>query len=81
MGTNEWMRLSPIQRSKKCRIIWLDMEQPRKRSAAAKGEQQSNTPSKECKEDYWWPGFGRWRLGMSCEDLTLELGEPDIFKV
>ena len=82
MGTNEWKRISPIQWSKKSKIVWLDMEQPRKQSAAAQGEQYGDDSSGEGRKDYWWPGFGRrWRLGLSCEDLTLEIGEPDVFKV
>ena len=26
----------------------------------------------------WWPGMGRWHLGLECREMTLTLGEPEI---
>ena len=64
------MRIAPVLRSKKCRIVWLDMKQPSRTDVSGAGQAEV--------DDHWWPGMGRWRLGMSCEDAVLELGEPEI---
>ena len=56
------------------------MEQPSKEGAGA-GDQESDSLLNGGKEDHWWPGFGRWRLGMSCKDLILEIGHPEVFEV
>ena len=71
------MRIAPVQNSKKARIVWFDMQQPRAEAAGGGNEGES---SKRDKGDNWWPGMGRWRLGVSLEEATLELGDPDIFR-
>ena len=81
VGTKPWMLLSPVLTSKKCKIIWLDMKQPSRKAAAGAGEQEGDSLLKGDKDDHWWPGIGRWRLGMSCEDAILEIGEPELFGV
>lgn len=64
------MRIAAVLKSKKCRIVWFDMKQPSK-------EETNKTANGE-DEDNWWPGIGRWRLGMECEDAVLDLGHPEI---
>ena len=27
--------------------------------------------------DNWWPGLGRWRIGLWLDDAVLTLGEPE----
>ena len=72
VGTNDWKRSSPILKSKRARMVWIDMRQPdgdrQNGEAANKGKSYGN----------WWPGMRRWQLGMIWEDTTLELGAPEV---
>ena len=59
----------------------MDMRQPPKDGQSVNaGEHESHALSKAQGEDNWWPGIGRWRLGMVCEEATLELGHPEVFE-
>ena len=31
--------------------------------------------------DNWWPGLGRWRIGLWLDDAVLTLGEPEEMNV
>lgn len=31
--------------------------------------------------DNWWPGLGRWRIGLWLDDAVLTLGEPEELNV
>ena len=69
VGTNDWKRSSPILKSKRAKMVWIDMKQDEDAILLAnKGKGYEN----------WWPGLRRWHLGMISEDTTLELGEPEI---
>ena len=75
------MLLSPVIKSKKTRIVWLDMEQRQMGDDANEGAIKKNVPSQhEESVNNWWPGMGKWRLGISCEDAVLELGHPELFE-
>lgn len=81
VGTDVWMLLSPVIKSRKTRIVWLDMEQHRIDDDSSEGANKKNVPSQhKGSADNWWPGMGKWRLGMSCEDAVLELGHPELLK-
>ena len=83
VGTNDWKRSSPIMKSKRAKMVWIDMKQPdgdRQNGEAAVGQDQDATSLANKAKGYqnWWPGMKRWHLGMICEDTTLELGDPEI---
>ncbi|KAL9098179.1 MAG: hypothetical protein Q9163_006111 [Psora crenata] len=78
VGTKTWLRGQPTIESKKCKVIWWDMRQPPEdRQVANPGENEGGTLVKG--ENNWWPGMGRWRLGMVCDEATLEIGKWDVF--
>ena len=79
VGSEVWMRSTPVLRSKRCRVVWFDMQQSQNGEGTVSGTNESNARSKRKDADNWWPGIGRWRLGMSCEDATLELEGPEVF--
>ena len=72
VGTDDWKRSSPILKTKRAMMVWIDMKQP-------DGDEQNGEAADKGKGyENWWPGMRRWHLGMACEDATLELGEPEI---
>lgn len=89
-GSDVWIKAKPELRSKKTRMVWWDMRQPKTGLA---GEQTSTAASSETDallaqnraestgDDNWWPGLGRWRLGLWLEDAVLELGEAEEIKL
>lgn len=83
VGTKDWKRSFPVLKSRKAKMVWMDMKQldgdPRRDASANGPEEGAALLRKEGKGyENWWPGMGRWQLGMVCEDSTLELGEPEI---
>ena len=83
VGTNDWKRSNPILKSKRAKIVWIDMKQPdedqKNRQAAVGQDEGAALLTKKGKDlENWWPGMRRWHLGMVCENATLELGEPEI---
>ena len=77
VGTDAWALCGPTLKSRKCRLVWLDMQQDQ----PAEDDGPAKTVSKERSADNWWPGMGRWKLGMSMDDATMEIGEPQKFKL
>lgn len=64
-------------------MVWIDMKQAdegRGNGEAAVGQHGGNAMPETQAKDYenWWPGMGRWHLGVTCVDATLQLGEPEI---
>ena len=80
-GTDSWALCAPTLKSKKCRLVWLDMQQDQPAVDNEEDDGPPKTVSKEKSADNWWPGMGRWKMGMSMDDATLEIGEPQIFKL
>ena len=83
VGTNDWKRSSPILKSKRAKMAWIDMKQPDRdpqngKAAASQDESATSLADKGKGYENWWPGMGRWHLGMTWEDTTLELGDPEI---
>ena len=69
VGTQDWKASSPVLRSQRNRGCWVDMK-------------QDGVDGKEGRmvEENWWPGLGRWKLGLWSEDAVLTLGEPEQVK-
>ncbi len=83
VGTNDWKRSNPILKSKRAKIVWIDMKQPdedQRNGEAAVDEDEGDALLKKKGKglENWWPGMKRWHLGMVCENAALELGEPEI---
>ena len=83
VGTDRWALCAPTLKSRKCRLIWLDVQQAAREDgrAPSKAKTGADSASKEKIADNWWPGMGRWKLGMSMDDAVLELGDSQFFEV
>lgn len=75
------------------RVVWIDLRQPvgegmgegegegeGKDEGEDEGEGDALLRGGENKseEENWWPGGGRWRLGIWCQEAKLTLGEAEI---
>ncbi|PKS09644.1 hypothetical protein jhhlp_004263 [Lomentospora prolificans] len=65
-GTNRWCAIDPVQSSWKTRLGWFDLRQETDASGNVAGGAQGEN---------FWPGIGRWHLGIRMEDATIEFGE------
>lgn len=83
VGTKDWKRSNPILKSKRAKMVWIDMKQSNKdgeygEAAGGMEEEDALLKNNGKGHDNWWPGMRRWHLGMICEDATIELGEPEV---
>ena len=68
VGTKEWKACNPVLKSQSTRMCWIDLEQ------------EGVDVEERMVRGNWWPGLGRWRVGMWLENATLTLGEPEEVK-
>ena len=91
-GSEVWIRSKPELWSKKTRAVWWDMRQERiNEPAEGAGDSETDTllskrsPGKAANVlegvDNWWPGLGRWRIGLWLDDAVLTLGEAEEMNV
>lgn len=79
VGTENWMLGRPILRTRRAKAVWFDMRQAG--GIKKEGEvlpEAGEAREKEQVEENWWPGMRRWNLGLTCENATLDLGEPEV---
>ncbi|KAI4161238.1 MAG: hypothetical protein LQ342_005029 [Letrouitia transgressa] len=70
-GTEEFLKTEGDIFSKSAKIVWFDMKQPGGGKKGDDGKDRKN----------WWPGLGRWHLGIWLKEAELNLGPPDAVKV
>ncbi|WYZ42462.1 hypothetical protein EsH8_VI_000161 [Colletotrichum jinshuiense] len=63
-GTDRWCSISPGQNSKKASLGWFDIRQTDENGNAV-GEHEN-----------FWPGLGRWQLGLKLENSDVTFAEP-----
>jgi len=88
-GSDAWIKTKPRLRSWKTRMVWWDMSQHRTEmdrgrdegSGVTEGDsllaQSASRESKRDTNNNWWPGLGRWRVGLWLDDAVLELGKAE----
>ncbi|PSR80234.1 hypothetical protein BD289DRAFT_414644 [Coniella lustricola] len=69
VGTNMWCKSLMVQSSPRTSVGWFDMKQPQSRDTAKEGQ-----------EENFWPGLGRWRLGVRMDDVRLEVPEGEYWR-
>jgi hypothetical protein len=67
-GTDRWTKISPIISSKRSKLVVVDMSQ--RDDAIRVGHWHPN----------FWPGRGRWRLGMMMEVACMVLDLPETWR-
>lgn len=67
-GTDRWCSLVPMQYSRRTVLGWFDMQQQHDESGklVGGGGEHKN----------FWPGLGRWQLGVKMEDADLSFDHP-----
>lgn len=78
-GTKEWCKIAAVESSKKTRVGWFDLEQ--KRSEPTERDALLMVGEDGVKVDgswpNFWPGLGRWRIGIKMEEATIEFPEGE----
>ncbi|KAK8114569.1 hypothetical protein PG999_006638 [Apiospora kogelbergensis] len=63
-GTERWCKVVPDQKSRKACLAWVDMSQRGDKEVPRAGFEN------------FWPGMGRWQLGLKMEDAEIVFGDP-----
>lgn len=71
-GTDQWISVKGKLNTKKARLIWWDMKQ----GAAKDGKVRESGEVVKGREN-WWPGMGRWHLGLWLQNAVLDFPEPE----
>ena len=78
--TEGWRRSYPSIRCSKAKLVWFDMRQPGEgQKTNCQGQSEGDALLANTGPENWWPGLGRWNLGLYLPDSTLELGEPEVW--
>lgn len=84
-GTDMWCTFTPKVTSWKTRVGWFDMRQTEATPGAdvdaddgGVGDGDDNKEDK--REENFWPGWGRWRFGMSMTDAEVVFEAPQTWK-
>ncbi|KAF8851780.1 hypothetical protein BDZ45DRAFT_133134 [Acephala macrosclerotiorum] len=79
-GTDKWCKIAAVESSRKTSLGWFDLRQRRKADERepllggnGRGDQGSGS------EGYgnFWPGLGRWRMGIRMEDAVIDFPEGE----
>ncbi|CZR66351.1 uncharacterized protein PAC_16252 [Phialocephala subalpina] len=74
-GTDKWCKIAAVESSKKTSLGWFDLKQ---RSESAErdpllgGDQIENEEQEFEGYANFWPGLGRWRIGIKMEDTVVD---------
>lgn len=64
-GTEGWCKIVPMQSTNKAKLGWVDLSQK---------NEQGISESSVAPENFW-PGIGRWQIGLKLEDADIVFGE------
>ena len=73
-GTNDWCAIMPLQTSNRTSLGWWDMARKCVDGGSSLLEGDGHR-GREVKHEHFWPGIGKWRIGMKMEDATIEFPE------
>ncbi len=68
VGTEGWRRSHPILKTSRAKLVWFDMKQPDGGKSAGSGAAERDALLGKERNDNWWPGMGRWHLGLCCPE-------------
>lgn len=69
VGTDQWCAFETTQASRRTHLVWWDLSQ----REGGEGSKFSGL------FENFWPGLGRWRLGVRMDDATVEIPEGKHF--
>lgn len=64
-GTDRWCKIIPVQSTNRATLGWVDLSQRNGEVIAPSTEEPDN----------FWPGIGRWQVGLKLEDADIVFGE------
>ena len=75
-GTEKWCEVLPLEYSSKTSLGWWDLKQvgneaTERDALLASGDGERGGKGGSGYEN-WWPGIGRWRIGVKMEDATID---------
>lgn len=79
-GTEEWCKIAAVESSKKTSLGWFDLRQSRdvdERAPLLQGDQVEHEGPGGNKYENFWPGLGRWRIGIKMEDAVIDFPEGE----
>lgn len=62
-GTDKWCQIIPGQATRQASLAWVDMSQRDEKGVLY------------AKDEHFWPGIGRWQLGVKMENATIDFPE------
>ncbi|KAF7555774.1 hypothetical protein G7Z17_g1864 [Cylindrodendrum hubeiense] len=65
-GTDRWCTIIPQQYSRRTMVGWFDIAQHRDDNGQLTGDHEN-----------FWPGLGRWQLGVKMENADLAFNDPE----
>ena len=75
-GTRKWCQFLPLEYSQKTSLGWWDLKQgDAMEEDPLLGRHDDHRSEGNVAHENFWPGFGRWRIGMKMEDATIEFPE------
>lgn len=73
-GTDRWCRVLPGQSTRRASLAWVDLRQKDDEDDDKDDDALAGGPPQHEHENFW-PGLGRWQLGVKLEDCDIEFGE------
>ncbi|KAK9771488.1 hypothetical protein SCAR479_11827 [Seiridium cardinale] len=62
-GTDKWCKILPGQDTRKASLAWVDMNQ------------KDEDGTLHAQHENFWPGLGRWQIGVQMDDCDISFGE------
>ena len=78
-GTDRWCQITPYESTRKASIGWWDMRQTSSETDPLLSGENSDAVNGTENEN-WWPGSGRWRIGIVMEDANIDFPEGKYWK-
>lgn len=69
-----WSKVNALEWTKKCSLGWWDLKQGQGENSPLLGGEVQGSDEAGVSEGHenWWPGLGRWQIGVVMEGATIE---------
>jgi len=77
-GTEKWCKVMPFEYSSKTTLGWWDLKRgvlTEEDALLGGGNAHQEMTNDGRVHENWWPGFGRWRIGLKMEEAKIVFGE------
>ena len=79
VGTEQWCEVMPLEWSRKTSLGWWDLKAgvATEEDALLGGDRSTGSGGSGTGYENWWPGIGRWRIGLMMEDAVIGFPEGE----